>query len=162
MPEESQISAEIERNERIAAEFERLSCLFQKLPENKKSIVLPLIQNAAFMFVTLDDLQKIIAEQGPVEAYQNGENQYGMKQSAALQSYNSMIKNYAAVVKTLYGLLPETKKQSNPFAFTPREKTAEEREEERRQDEEKRARINAEIEAAAERQRREREKEKRS
>ena len=29
-----------------------------------------------------------------------------MKQSAALQSYNALVKNYAAVIKTLFGLLP--------------------------------------------------------
>lgn len=106
MPKDAGILAEKERNSRITAEFQRISVFFEDLQENEKSIVLPLIQNAAFMRVTLDDLQRIIAEQGPVEEYRNGETQYGMKQSAALQSYNTLVKNYAAVIKTLFERLP--------------------------------------------------------
>ena len=97
---------ELERNKRISEENERISFYFKNLDENKKAMVEPLIQNAAFMRVALDDLQEIIAEQGPVEAYQNGENQRGMKQSAALQAYNQLVKHYAAVEKSLYSLLP--------------------------------------------------------
>ena len=103
---------EIERNNRISAEFQRISIYFEDLAENQKRIVMPLIQNAAFMRVTLDDLQKIIAEQGPVEAYQNGRNQHGVKQSAALQSYNALVKNYASIIKSLNGYLPPMKKLS--------------------------------------------------
>lgn len=152
---------ELERNNRISEEFQRISIYFENLPENKKSVVIPLIQNAAFMRVTLDDLQEIIAEQGPVEEYKNGENQFGMKQSAALQSYNALIKNYGATVKTLFGLLPTEKKKPVPSFETwqPREKTEEEREEERRRDEEHRKRINEEIARAAELQRKQWEKE---
>ena len=114
MPKEAGILAEKERNSRINEEFQRIFRFFEDLPENKKSIVLPLIQNAAFMRVTLDDLQRIIAEQGPVEEYRNGETQYGMKQSAALQSYNSLIKNYAAVIQKLFQLLPAMERPRYP------------------------------------------------
>ena len=97
---------ELERNKRIKKEFKRIFNYFEKLDESEKSIIHPLIQNAAFMRVTLEDLQQIIAEQGPVEAYQNGANQHGVKQSAALQSYNALVKNYAAVLKNLFTWLP--------------------------------------------------------
>ena len=153
---------ELERNNRISQEFQRISIYFENLPENKQSIVIPLIQNAAFMRVTLDDLQEIISEQGPVEAYQNGENQYGMKQSAALQSYNALIKNYGATVKTLFGLLPAPEKKKPVPSFEtwqPREKTEEEREEERKREAEHLKRINDEIARAAEMQRKQWEKE---
>ena len=59
------------------------------------------------MKVTLEDLQRIINEEGVTETYQNGANQRGIKQSATLQSYNSLIKNYASVIKTLSQLLPK-------------------------------------------------------
>ena len=104
------IYEEKDKDIRIYEEFQRLSVYFEDLAEHERSVILPLIQNAAFMRITLEELQKIIAEQGPVEAYQNGENQYGMKQSAALQSYNSLIKNYAAVIKNLFNLLPPMKR----------------------------------------------------
>lgn len=142
------IYTELEKEKRISEEFNRISIYFEKLDENERAVIVPLIQNAAFMRVTLEDLQEIIAEQGPVEAYQNGANQSGMKQSAALQSYNSTVKNYAAVIKTLFGLLPPMERTAALSYTKPRAKTEEEREEERRQMEERQKRINAEQEAA--------------
>ena len=50
------------------------------------------------MKVTLEDLQEAINENGVTEEYQNGANQRGIKQSATLQSYNALIKNYASVI----------------------------------------------------------------
>ena len=52
-------------------------------------------------------LQKAIEEKGPVSEYQNGENQWGTKKSPEVEIYNTMIKNYAAVVRQLLELLPE-------------------------------------------------------
>lgn len=146
---------ELERNNRIKAEFDRLRIYFEGLPENENAVLMPLIQNAAFMRITLEDLQELIQRDGVIDSYQNGENQHGLKQSAALQSYNQLIKNYAAVIKNLFSYLPLEKQKLVPN-WTPREKTEAERKDEARRDAEKQARINAEIEAAAERQRRER------
>lgn len=92
---------------RINEEFERMIVFFEDLQEDRREIVKPMIQNAAFMRVTLEDLQEIIIHDGPTETYQNGANQHGVKQSATLQSYNTLIKNYAAVIKTLAQYLPQ-------------------------------------------------------
>ena len=136
---------EIERNKRISDEYQRISIYYESLDENEKAVIDPLIRNAAFMRVALDDLQEIIAEQGPVEAYQNGANQFGVKQSAALQSYNSTMKVYAAVIKNLFGLLPKMERPPVSVAFERLEQTKKEREEER---EEERRRVKAEFDAA--------------
>ena len=95
------------KEERIKTEIERISKHFENVNESQRAIVTPLLQNAAFMKVTLEDLQRIINEEGVTETYQNGANQRGIKQSATLQSYNSLIKNYASVIKTLSQLLPK-------------------------------------------------------
>ena len=152
---------ELERNNQIKQEYDRISVYFKKLQEPEMAVISPLIQNAAFMRVALDDLQEIIADQGPVEQYKNGPNQYGMKQSAALQSYNSLIKNYAAVIKTLFGLLPPAERpKASAFVWEPKVKTAEEIEEDRRREEEHLQKINRKIEQAAEMQRRQREQQR--
>ena len=118
---------ELDRNKKIFEEYQRISIYFESLDENEKAVIDPLIRNAAFQRVALDDLQEIIAEQGPIESYQNGQYQSGLKQSAALQSYNSTMKVYAAVVKNLFGLLPKMKRPAvTPFVD---EETAEERRE---------------------------------
>ena len=145
----------ISKEKRISEEINRISVFFEELDQNKKAIITPLLQNASFMKVTMEDLQEIINKEGAVEAYQNGANQHGMKQSAAVQSYNAIVKNYASVVKTLYSLLPPERKAAvqSYSSWQPREKTAEEIAEARRRDAERIARINAEIDAAAARQR---------
>lgn len=94
------------KDKRIKAEIERLSTLFEKAAENQRNIIAPLIQNSAFMRVTLEDLQEIINRDGVIDEYRNGATQYGTKQSATLQSYNALIKNYTTVQKQLLQLLP--------------------------------------------------------
>ena len=98
------------KENRISAELNRISVYFEDVDANQRAIVTPLLQNAAFMKVTLEDLQESIIMQGTTDEYQNGANQHGIKQSAQLQAYNSLIKNYANVIKTLSGLLPREKK----------------------------------------------------
>ncbi len=144
---------DLSKEKRICEEFERISSFFEELRECEKAVVFPLIQNSAFMRVTLDDLQEIIAEQGCVEAYQNGEHQHGLKQSAALQSYNALIKNYTAVVKKLFDLLPPEKRPSSYELWKQeqveeREKTQEEIEAERKAELEKQVRLKTECERA--------------
>ena len=99
------------KNNRIEAERARITERFSRADGNQLAIVTPLIQNAAFMKVTLEDLQEAINDEGVVDEYKNGANQYGQKQSATLQSYNALIKNYASVIKTLAQILPPEERQ---------------------------------------------------
>lgn len=112
------------KEERINDELTRISRRFEKADANQRAIAAPLIQNAAFMKVTLEDLQEIINAEGVIDEYKNGENQYGTKQSATLQSYNALIKNYANVIKTLASILPPEEK-AQAKTKTPEEILAE-------------------------------------
>lgn len=87
--------------------MKRLEEIFKDIRADKKETVKSLIENAAFMEQQLGGLQKAIEEKGPVSEYQNGENQWGTKKSPEVEIYNTMIKNYAAVVRQLLELLPE-------------------------------------------------------
>jgi hypothetical protein len=68
-----------------------------------------LIRNAAFMTVTLQDLQAEINENGVMSEYKNGEHQWGTKKSPQVEIYNTMIKNHASITKQLTDLLPKNK-----------------------------------------------------
>lgn len=94
------------KEKRIQEEIDRLTVFYEDIDEMERAVVTPLVKNAAFMKITLEDLQKQINEEGPVDTYQNGEGQFGKKQSAALQSYNSLIKVYTNVTKQLFRNLP--------------------------------------------------------
>ena len=91
---------------RIKREREQLEKIFAGLDENRRNTAASLIENAAFMAVTLADLRKTITEEGVVSKYQNGENQWGTKKSPEVEVYNTMVKNQTAIIKTLCDMLP--------------------------------------------------------
>ncbi len=95
----------------IKKEIARLKKIFKDLPEEKYKLAENLIQNIAFMKITLLELQQDILINGAVEEYKNGENQHGRKVSSASQVYNSMIKNYTTCFKALVDLLPRDEKE---------------------------------------------------
>lgn len=98
---------------RIKREREQLEKIFAGLDENRRNTAASLIENAAFMAVTLADLRKTITEEGVVSKYQNGENQWGTKKSPEVEVHNTMVKNYTAIIKTLCDMLPEESSEAN-------------------------------------------------
>jgi hypothetical protein len=96
----------MERNEKIKAEIARLQDVFFTIPDNVKNVVSSLIENAAFMTVTLAELQEKMNKSGTVSKYKNGENQYGTKKSPEVEIYNAMIKNHMAIINALTEHIP--------------------------------------------------------
>lgn len=97
---------------KIKKETNRLKKLYKDLDKNKKQLVLKLIENAAFMSITLENLKEEIKNNGVKEFYMNGKGQFGYKESVESKNYNVTIKNYMNVIKQLNDMLPE-KKQIN-------------------------------------------------
>lgn len=100
-------SNELDKQKRIKKEITKLNGLLKNISSKKKKAVDSLIKNAAFMVVTLEDLQEEINEKGVTEEYQNGANQSGVKKSSAVEVYNTMIKNLSQLMKQLTDLLPK-------------------------------------------------------
>lgn len=98
---------DISKEERINKEIRRLKRIFKKMDDNTKKVTQSLVENAAFMAVTLEDLQETINREGVVSEYQNGANQWGTKKSPEVEVYNTMIKHYMSIVKQLTDLLPD-------------------------------------------------------
>ena len=95
------------KEERIQIELDQINKVFDRVPENERSVIDPLLQNYAFMKVTLEDLQDEINRDGISETYQNGQNQSGQKENSKLKSYNRLIKNFESITKTVMRYLPE-------------------------------------------------------
>ena len=86
--------------------------LYADLSTDKMILVLPLIENLVFIEFQLKDLQEIIKKDGFTDEYQNGNNQFGKKQSANVQSYNALVKSYNMISQRLEGMMPKTSKTS--------------------------------------------------
>lgn len=99
------LEAALPDNEDIRREYDRLMKLFKTAPKENLALVRKLISRAAFLSVTLDELEKDISENGYEDEYQNGENQKGKKKSAAADLHVSYSKNLFAVMKQLNDVL---------------------------------------------------------
>lgn len=112
------IKKELSKDEKIKKEYNRLKRIFRDLDKNKLQTVESLIKNAAFMAVSLEELQEIINIEGYTVEYQNGANQSGTKQSDAVKTHIAMTKNHAAIIKQLCEMVPqERKKESRLMAL---------------------------------------------
>ena len=90
----------------IKLEVERISNMFENMSPERKELARPLIENAAFLSVTLEELRQDINENGIKEQYQNGVNQAGFKDSVETKTYNSLLKTYISIIKQLSDMLP--------------------------------------------------------
>ena len=103
----------------IKAEVKRLSKIFANIDEDKRDLCEQLIQNAAFMAVSLRQLQEQIKVDGWVEDYQNGANQKGRKTGSAAVLYTKLINNYRQTIGDLCKLLPKGEQELARMSSDP-------------------------------------------
>ncbi|PEP86075.1 hypothetical protein [Bacillus toyonensis] len=109
---------ELTVNERRSIEEEKLWKALEELSNNKKKVVEKTIIDVAFKAIQLEDLHKVIQEEGVIEEYQNGNHQSGRKVSSHVQVYNSLDKSYQSQIKILLDALPkETMMQEQDDGF---------------------------------------------
>lgn len=104
--------AKASKETRIRKEKKRLDAIFCDLEPNKLSTCRALIDRAAFITVSLQDVEAQLNEVGWTEYYQNGDKQSGWKKSAAADVHISLTKNLNAIVKQLLDLVPPAQKAS--------------------------------------------------
>ena len=109
--------AKPKKTTRIKREKDRLEEIFQGLEKNKLDTCAALIDRAAFITISLEDLEEQLNETGWVETYQNGESQFGLKKSAAADVHISLTKNLNAIMKQLLDLVPPAQKESRLAAL---------------------------------------------
>lgn len=90
----------------IKRERARMAEIFRDLDENKLKIVGPLISRAAFLTVSIAELEEQINREGWTEEYQNGSAQKGVKRSAAADAHIALTKNLTAITKQLLEIVP--------------------------------------------------------
>ncbi len=92
-------------------EQNRIKKLYKNLPKDKLEIAKKLIERAAYMLVSLEDMEAKINEDGLVVEMPQGA--YKIERAhPLLQPYNAMIKNYNTTVKQLNDLLPNSEAEA--------------------------------------------------
>lgn len=97
----------------IKKEEKKLNTIFKDIPEDKKSLCEGLIKNAAFMYVTLEELQKEINENGAMIKYQSGNGFDTIRDNPAQKAYTTMISRYTGIIEQLNKMLPSDKIMQN-------------------------------------------------
>ena len=72
---------ELTKDQKIKREINRLRRVFRDLDKNKLQTVESLIRNAAFMAVSLEELQEIINEEGYTVEYQTAQIRAGQNRA---------------------------------------------------------------------------------
>ena len=80
--------------------------IFKNIDDDKMAVVEKTIDFAVDLEFRLIDLQAELDEVGFVEEYQNGNNQFGTKESTASKAYSTAIKNYNSLIRTLLSCMP--------------------------------------------------------
>ncbi|MBU5289999.1 hypothetical protein AALJ34_17010 [Paraclostridium bifermentans] len=91
----------IATEDEIKKEITKIKSLLKDVDKKKIKGLTSIIDNAAFMAVTLRGLKDQMNKDGLVCEYQNGEHQFGVKKSPEVEIYNTMIKNYIAAMKPI-------------------------------------------------------------
>ena len=104
---------ELTKEDRIKTERNRLNRIYKGLPEKEYKTAVKLINNIAFMAVTLEDLMAIINNDELVKTTINA-SQIFMKEHPALTSYNKMYANFLKGIQQLSSLLPKNYGDNKP------------------------------------------------
>lgn len=97
---------EIEKEKQIKKEIHKLRRLFKNLPKDKMKAADGLIQEAAFMKVTLEETRHVIDQEGILEKFEQGSQKF-LREHPATKVYNTMIQRYTTVCKQLFDMIPD-------------------------------------------------------
>lgn len=96
----------MDKEKKIKAELTKLEKLFEDLPDNQLKLAAGLLQNAAFMAVTLRELQQEVIEKGAVIECQSGNGFDTIKDNPAQKAYTTMVARYTNIIAKLSAMLP--------------------------------------------------------
>lgn len=102
-----------EKDKLIKKEMSKYKKIFKDIEEDKKPFAEKLYSRAAFMAVTLDELQEKVNREGAVIECKNGNGFVTKAEHPAQKSFNTMIKNYNATIKSLIDLVPNDTKEGD-------------------------------------------------
>ena len=95
------------KEQRIKSEISKLKKNYSNLDKERMTLAMKLIENAAFMTITLEDLQKEINEKGSIRTVTNGNGFETIQEAPELKAYNAVMQRYTPCIKQLTDMLPD-------------------------------------------------------
>ncbi len=97
---------DIDKETLVNREISRLTNLFKDIDKNKRLTVKGLVEEAAYMKITLQELKKEIDKAGPIDEMPQGEYSI-LREHPALKAYNTMVQRYTNIIDKLTNLHPK-------------------------------------------------------
>jgi hypothetical protein len=104
----------LEKQEMISNEITELTRITKDVSKDKRAFVDRLINQAAFMCATLNELQGILNTDGAIELFEQGVQKM-LREHPAAKTYNTMIKNYISIIKQLSEIVPPEEGEKDPL-----------------------------------------------
>ena len=92
---------------KISNEVVRLSKNYAEIDGKTRSIIRGLIQRAAFMRVSLEELEDDLNENGFTDWFSQGDQEPYQRKRPSAELYNTLNANYQKIIKQLTDLLPK-------------------------------------------------------
>lgn len=92
---------------RYQSELKKLQRLTKDaIPDEKRSAVLPLMSNIAFLKVKLDEARRELMHESIFTEYDNGGGQSGVREHPGFSAYNKLFTTFSRGIKQLTDMMP--------------------------------------------------------
>lgn len=96
------------KEQRIRTEYNRIKKSYKALSKESMNVVEGLIKRAAFMRISLEDMEEDLMENGSVEMFSQSDNQIPYERERPVaRLYNTMNGNYQKIIRELSSHLPK-------------------------------------------------------
>lgn len=104
------ISEQLEKEKKIKQEINRIKKLYKDFSKDKTKVLEGLMNEAAFMKISLEELRSDLLKNGMTELFVQGEQEF-MRERPEVKVYTNFIQKYSVVMKQLIDVLPVEIKQ---------------------------------------------------
>lgn len=104
------ISEQLEKEKKIKQEINRIKKLYKDFSKDKTKVFEGLMNEAAFMKISLEELRSDLLRNGMTELFVQGEQEF-MRERPEVKVYTNFIQKYSVVMKQLIDVLPVEIKQ---------------------------------------------------
>ncbi len=106
-----QFENDLDKEKNIKQEINRIKKLYKEFPKEKTKVLEGLINEAAFIKISLEELRENLLKNGFTEVFEQGEQRFN-RERPEVKIYTTFIQRYSNVMKQLIDLLPvEVKKE---------------------------------------------------
>ncbi|EGT4600844.1 TPA: hypothetical protein KQC09_003815 [Clostridioides difficile] len=104
------IYEQLEKEKKIKQEVSRLKKNYKDLEKEKVKILDGLVNEAAFLKISLEETREILTKEGLTEIFKQGKQEFE-RERLQVKIYLNFMKLYSNVMKQLIDIIPSDKKQ---------------------------------------------------